>query len=77
MLIELTEDLMVRVPEEKLPLSCQSAVFHTFKAGTKGNYSSENRGTAHRVHRFCAQAPKHGFLTYTCVTELRDPPSWL
>lgn len=76
MIIELTEDLQVRVPTEKLPLGSKEMVFHTFKAGTKGNYSSERRYGTHMIHRFCAQSLKYGFLTYICVTELRDPPSW-
>jgi hypothetical protein len=77
MIIELTEDIQVRVPEEKLPLGTKQSVFHTFKVGTKGNYSSENRDGTHRVHRFSANAGKYGILTFVCVTELRDPPSWL
>lgn len=77
MIIELTQDLMVRVPEEKLPLGTKLSVFHTFRAGTKGNYSSEKRDTSHMVHTFSGHAGRYGILTFVCVTELSDRPSWL
>lgn len=77
MLIELTEDVMVRVPDERLPFGAKSGVFHTFKAGSKGNYSSENRDGTHMVHRFSCSTAKYGILTHICVTELRDRPNWL
>lgn len=77
MIIELTEDVSVRVPEERLPLGHKHSVFYTFRKGSKVNYSSENRGTAHRVHRFSGHSGKYSIITYTCVTELRDPPTWL
>lgn len=77
MIIELTEDVSVRVPEERLPLGHKHSVFHTFPKGSKVNYSSENRGTTHRVHRFSGNAGKYGIITYMCVTEINDKPEWI
>lgn len=68
MIIELTEDVKVRVPEGD---------FYTFKKGKKVNYSSEKRGTTHMVHRFVGYAGNNLFLTHLTVTELRDRPTWI
>jgi hypothetical protein len=70
MLIELMEPVTVRVPGDR-------ELWHVFPRGTFGNYSSSNREPEHVVHKFVAQAPKHGFLTFTCVTLRNEVPSWL
>lgn len=68
MIIELAKDVAVRIPE--------SDKFHTFKTGTKVNYSSQRNGQ-HMIHKFVAQTSRHGFLTYRCVTEFTERPDWI
>lgn len=77
MIIELAQNVMVRVPQEKLPLGHKSSVFHTFPSGFKVNYSSERQGTSHMLHRFVGYTAKYGALNHVTVTLNHETPTWL
>lgn len=76
MIIELVEDVQVRVPEHKRPPNSLQT-FVTISKGTKVNYSSERRDPDHKLHRFSCFAAKYGILEYACVTLTNEIPSWL
>ena len=77
MIIELKSDVQVRVPGDRLPRGSVAALFHTFRAGDKVNYSSEKSGGTHMIHRFTGNHLKWGFLQHSTVTLLQDRPFWL
>jgi len=76
MIIELVEDVQVRVPEHWPPPG-SAQTFTTLNKGTKVNYSSERRHPDHKLHRFSCFTAKYGILEYTCVTLTNEIPSWL
>ena len=76
MIIELTKDVQVRVPEHKL-LPNAAPMFVTATKGTKVNYSSERREPGHKLHRFSCYTGKYGILEFACVTPVNEVPPWL
>ena len=76
MIIELTEDVQVRVPEHKLPFGAPQT-FVTINKGAKVNYSSERRDPDHKLHKFSCYTAKYGILEFACVTPFNEVPPWL
>ena len=76
MIIELTKDVQVRVPEHKLPPGAAQA-FTTIGKGYTVNYSSERREPGHKLHRFSVYTDKYGLLDFVCIAPMNEIPPWL
>lgn len=73
MIIDLKQDVSVRVPDELLPSGKVGPIFVTIKKGTKVNYSADKKQGLHRFYAFS----QYGVLHYACTVEPDVYPLWV
>lgn len=74
MIIELTKDVQVRVPDDKLSPGIKGPVFIMVGKGRKVNYSADKKQGLHRFHVYTNE---YGILHYACTVEPSEYPAWV